>query len=339
MEVSKRQMNDQNNSDDFDSPWKDILEAWFQEFMIFFFPHAAEDIDWDTGYEFLDKELQQVVRDADLGRRYADKLVKLWLKNGQAAYVLVHVEIQGQTDIGFAERMFVYNYRFYDRFRKPVVSLAVLADESPDWRPDRFDYGLWGSETGIRFPVVKLLDYLKRLDMLEASENPFALATLAHLETQKTRQNPDMRFESKLRFVKSLYIRGWDRKKIILLFHFIDWVMRLPGHLEDRLWDTIHKIEEEGKMSYISSVERIGYKRGLSEGIAQGVTQGVAQGVKQAIELGLSLKFGDDTAGSLMPHIQNMQDPDWLMMIKDAIRSTDSIDEIRELIMAKPGRA
>ncbi len=120
-----------------------------------------------------------------------------------------------------------------------------------------------------------------------------------------------------------------------MLFHFIDWIMRLPGYLEDRLWDTIHKIEEEIKMPYITSVERIGYKRGLSDGVAQGV----AQGVKQAIELGLSLKFGDDAAGSLMPHIHNMQDPDWLMMIKDAIRSTDSIDEIRELILAKPGQA
>ena len=100
-------------------------------------------------------------------------------------------------------------------------------------------------------------------------------------------------------------------------------------------------------MPYISSVERIGYKRGLSDGVAQGIAQGVAQGVAQgiaqgvaqAIELGLSLKFGDDAADSLMPHIHNMHDPDWLMMIKDAIRSTDSIDEIRELIMAKPGRA
>lgn len=63
--------------DEFDSPWKEILEAYFEEFMLFFFPTAHADIDWSRGVEFLDKELQQVVRDAELGRRYADKLAKV----------------------------------------------------------------------------------------------------------------------------------------------------------------------------------------------------------------------------------------------------------------------
>jgi hypothetical protein len=40
--------------------------------------------------------------------------------------------------------------------------------------------------------------------MLETSDNPFALATLAHLETQNTRQNETRRFESKLRFIRKL---------------------------------------------------------------------------------------------------------------------------------------
>jgi len=97
----------------------------------FFFPVAASQIDWVKEYEFLDKELHQVLRDEDLGRRYADKLVNVWIENGQETFVLVHVEVQEQVDIGFSERMFVYNYRFYDRFRKPIVSLAVLARRKP----------------------------------------------------------------------------------------------------------------------------------------------------------------------------------------------------------------
>jgi hypothetical protein len=332
-------MTEENTYDDYDSPWKDILESYFQEFMVFFFPVAADDIDWQMGHEFWDKELQQVVRDANLGRRYADKLVKVWLKNGHETYILVHVEIQGQVDAEFPERMFVYNYRFYDRFRKQIVSLAVLADESRNWRPDRFGYGLWGSETGIRFPVVKVTDYLNRLEMLETSDNPFALATLAHLETQRTRHNAIMRFESKLRFVRSLYAKGWTREKIIGLFHFIDWIMRLPDNLEDSLWVEIHKIEEEGKMPYISSVERIGYKRGWDAGKTEGETNGKTEGRIEAIELGLSLKFGDDAALSLMPLIRSLHDPDRLIMIKDAIRAVGSIKEIRQLVLGKQGQA
>ena len=44
---------------DYDSPWKDILETWFREFMEFFFPDVAADIDWNRDHEFLDKEFQK----------------------------------------------------------------------------------------------------------------------------------------------------------------------------------------------------------------------------------------------------------------------------------------
>lgn len=66
---------------DYDSPWKEILDRYFAAFLSFFFPAIHQDIDWKRGYEFLDKELQQVARDAELGRRYADKLVKVWRRS------------------------------------------------------------------------------------------------------------------------------------------------------------------------------------------------------------------------------------------------------------------
>jgi hypothetical protein len=55
---------------DFDTPWKDVLETYFEDFVSFFFPQAYAGIDWSQGFEFLDKELQQVVRDAELGKRH-----------------------------------------------------------------------------------------------------------------------------------------------------------------------------------------------------------------------------------------------------------------------------
>ncbi len=112
--------------DDYDSPWKEILECYFQEFIAFFFPVIAKEIDWLRGYAFLDKELQRVARDADLGRRYADN----------------------------------------------------------------------------------------------------------------------------------------RKEDVVRLFHFIDWVMNLPDYLEDAFWREIRQYEETRNMTYMSSVERIGYKRG-----------------------------------------------------------------------------
>lgn len=114
---------------DFDSPWKAAIEQYFEEFVAFFFPRARAEIDWARGYEFLDRELQQVTRDAEIGRRLADKLVKLWLRDGEEVWMLAHIEVQGQYEPQFPRRLFVYNYRIYDRYRREVVTLTVLGDE------------------------------------------------------------------------------------------------------------------------------------------------------------------------------------------------------------------
>jgi len=44
--------------DDYDSPWKDILTVYFEQFLAFFFPKIMQEIDWSRGYNSLDKELR-----------------------------------------------------------------------------------------------------------------------------------------------------------------------------------------------------------------------------------------------------------------------------------------
>lgn len=62
---------------DYDSPWKEALSRDLPEALALFFPAVYAEIDWSRGYTLLDKELQQVTRDADLGRRLADTLVQV----------------------------------------------------------------------------------------------------------------------------------------------------------------------------------------------------------------------------------------------------------------------
>jgi hypothetical protein len=68
---------------DYDNPWKEALERYFPEFMAFFFADADADIDWRRKYEFLDKELRQVTREAELGARRVDHLVRVHRRGGQ----------------------------------------------------------------------------------------------------------------------------------------------------------------------------------------------------------------------------------------------------------------
>lgn len=252
--------------DDFDSPWKNIIELYFAEFMAFFFPAAHTDIDWSQPVEFLDKELQQVVRDAEFGRRYVDKLAKVWRKDGSEQWVLAHVEVQGQYEIVFDERMYTYHYRLFDKYRRRVASFAVLSDNNPTWKPGKYESHLWGCALTFVFPVAKLTEYQGQWATLEASRNPFAIVVMAHLKTQETRQDNEERRFWKFYLIRHLYEQGYGRQDIINLFQFIDWLMWLPLDAEQELWQEMAQLEVEKKMQYITSVERIGIQKGRKEG-------------------------------------------------------------------------
>lgn len=282
--------------------------------MLFFFPQAHGDIEWSRDYEFLDKELQQVVRDAELGRRLVDKLVKVYRTSNEEAWVLVHVEVQSQEESGFAERMFVYHYRIYDRYKRKVASLAVLGDERRSWRPNQFGYQLFGCEIGFRFPSVKLLDYFDQWSALESNRNPFATVVMAHLKAQQTRFNAQERFASKLAITRRLYEQDYSRENVINLFHFIDWLMSLPAELEQEFQQQIQQLEEERRMPYITSVERSGIRQGLLEGIS----------------LGLKLKFGSEGL-SLLPEISDIRDVEQLRTILAGLETANTLDGLRQI--------
>ncbi len=269
---------------DSDSPWKEILEQYFPGFIEFFFPAIFSQIDWEMDYEFLDKELQKIVRDSRTGRRIVDKLIKVWLKNGSEIWVLIHVEIQGRVDPVFAKRMYTYNYRLFDRYDRKIVSLAVLTDDREAWKPDRYGNELWGCEVGIRFPVIKLTEYREKWDMLESSRNPFAIAVMAHLKNMETKKEPENRLLWKLSLVKRLYQQGFRREDILELFRFIDWIMMLPEELEKRFADDIHQYEEDNQMPYVTSVERIGIQKGLLQGMQQGLLFNSRESVIEILE-------------------------------------------------------
>jgi hypothetical protein len=310
---------------DLDSPWKEALDRYFEPFLALLFPAVHREIDWARGYEPLDKELQQVVRDAELGRRLADKLVKVWRMDGQDEWILVHVEVQGQEESAFAQRMYVYHYRIFDRYGRRVISLAVLADDRPGWRPDHYGYEVGGCVLSFRFPAIKLLDYAAREAVLEASANPFAAVVLAHLKAQQTRHDAAGRCDWKLRLVRGLYERGFGRQDILELFRLIDWLLELPPELERHFRVEVERYEGE-RMPYVTSIERLARQEGKQEGFQEGEQKGL----RAAVELGLKLKFGT-TGLELVPLLQQAS----LEMLQTLYKGLDTdlgLDELRRLV-------
>lgn len=51
---------------DYDGAWKEGVEQYFEAFLAFFFPDIQAEIDWERGYDFLDQELQQLMRESEM---------------------------------------------------------------------------------------------------------------------------------------------------------------------------------------------------------------------------------------------------------------------------------
>jgi Domain of unknown function (DUF4351) len=251
---------------DQDSPWKDVLRQYFPEAMSFFFPATAKWIDWRKPVTFLDKEFQQIAIDAEIGRRYADQLVKVWRKRGKELFLLLHVEVQAKPEADFSERMLIYNLRIFNLFHHPAISLAILCDGNQKWRPNRYEFEYPDTHLLFEFGTVKLLDYQQRWNELEQSQNPFAMIVMAHLKAQETKKDAQSRKLWKFQLIRRLYEQDYNRRDIVNLFKFIDWAMILPEDLKQEFWIELKSYEEERRMPYITSVEKIGFERGRQEG-------------------------------------------------------------------------
>src|ERR1700709_304947 len=101
--------------------------GFFDDFLRFFYPDANKLFDIGKGFEYLDKELEQLFppESEDYAVRYVDKLVKVFTREGNEEWILVHVEVQGYTDKDFAKRMFQYYYRILDKYDKPITAFAI----------------------------------------------------------------------------------------------------------------------------------------------------------------------------------------------------------------------
>ena len=305
---------------DQDSPWKEALERFFPEFLALLFPAIHIEIDWSVPYRSLDSELQQITGDADSGRRYADKLLDVRTTEGRETWVLVHVEVQGDAQAVFPQRMFQYNYRIRDRYDRSVVSLAVLSDSNRRFRPVCYEDGRWGCRILFEFPMVKLLDYAEpgHWAALEASDNIFALVVMAQIRAKVTDDAETLK-GWKFRLIRLMYERGYERALILELFRLIDWMIRLPAGLEADFRQQLFAYEEQQRMTYVTTVEQAGIEKGLRQGVKQG----------EAIILLALLqeKFGPDTVDAYRERIAAAE-PEQLLQWSKLILSAETPETI-----------
>jgi hypothetical protein len=87
--------------------------------------------------------------------------------------------------------------------------------------------------------------------------------------------------------------------------------------------------QEERRMRYVTSFERIGIEKGIEQGIEQSKNQ-LRQGLIKGISLGLKLKFGE-LGTSLLPEIESIASVDTLSAVLDAIAIVDTVEQLQQV--------
>jgi hypothetical protein len=306
---------------DMDGGWKDIIEDFTEEFFSFYLPEMHAGIDFTQSVKFLDRELSEIVSDSDNIRREADRLLEVYLRDGGAEWILIHIEVQSYRDRTFAERMYVYNYRIFDKYRRHPVSIAVLIDGERSYRPTGFRLERFGCVSDFRFPVIKLLDFDRK--GLAQERNPFAVVTRVQLAKLQSERNPDRRYSFRMELTKELYDREYTKEQVIRLYRFIDYVLTLPKPKALEFRNELEKFEEGRKMPYVTSTERIAREEGMMRGISRGQLETAREAVSDILEL----RFGQ-LAAALQEKINSCGD---LGRLKKVLRQAVLIGSPDEL--------
>jgi hypothetical protein len=103
------------------------------------------------------------------------------------------------------------------------------------------------------------------------------------------------------------------------LFRLLDWMLQLPEGLEQQFRQDLDRFEEERRMPYVTSVERLARAEGREEGMVD------------AIAVVLETKFG--RAGKrLLPRVRAMRDVEKLRTLTRTLLVADTLDEVKAVL-------
>lgn len=207
----------------------------------------------------------------------------------------------------------------------PVVSVAVLADDSTSWRPSSYRQDVAGCWVEFRFLGVKLLDMDE--EELARSRNPVALLLLAHRAALRLRGGPELLLAEKMRLTREIEGLGYNRDVGYQLFRLLDWLVQLPEGYKAWYEDFLVELEEAGKMPYLTTPERYALKRGIE----QGIQQGLQAGMRRAILRVLQARFGS-VPPTLEERLEQIQSEETLQELCGMTAQVESISAFEQAL-------
>jgi hypothetical protein len=302
---------------DYDGVWKEALEHFFHLVLALLFPETWQEIHWPSGYESLGTELHKILPEAEVGKRFCDVVVKAYAQGTEEERDprCLHGEVQCQKVEDFLNRLHDYNSLLKLKLGHPIISLVIFGDDDPEWEPNHYVYECGGYRKDVLYPTAKLLKFRGREEELLRHENPLALLVVAHLLTLSTGREEGERREGKLRLLLAVLERKMEPDENYHILRLIDSLVELPAESQRELWQEIHQRAREDQMPFLSYPEQVAVKKGLL----------------RALEAALGAKFREEGL-ALLPRLEEQQDLDLLTRILVTIATTDSLDDVRQLL-------
>ena len=250
--------------------------------MRFFFKDADVLFNMEKGFQFLDKELEQLFPQEDSeAPKFVDKLIKVFTKTGGEEWILCHIEVQGYHDKDFAKRMFTYFYRILDKYDRPVTAIAIFTDANKKFHPKAYEYEYLGTKNVFNFKTYKILEQDEKA--LAEDDNPFAVVILTVLlALKKNKLNDEILFKLKYSLAKSLLLRKISRKKIDDLLIFLQLYVRFADSEYSVKFEKV--IEELTENKRTMGIREMVLERAAKEGTEKGLKQGIEQGIERGRE-------------------------------------------------------
>ncbi|EMI10193.1 Rpn family recombination-promoting nuclease/putative transposase [Anoxybacillus gonensis] len=261
---------------DHDRLFKELITTFFEEFLLLFFPHVHEHIDFQH-VSFLSEEL---FTDVTAGEKYrVDLLVQTKLK-GEDSLIIVHIENQSYVQPSFPERMFIYFSRLFEKYRKRMLPIAVFSYDSLRHEPSSFTLQFpFFDVLQFRFLTVELRkqnwrDYIRH-------DNPIAAALLSKMGYTESE-----RVELKKQFLRMIVRMELDEAKQRLLIGFFETYVKLSEEEEHQLRNEVNEMETKEKekvLELLISYEQKGIQKGIQKGKKEGLEEGFKQGMKHLV--------------------------------------------------------
>jgi hypothetical protein len=316
---------------DHDRLFKELIRTFFAEFMELFFPEVHEVIDFNHVI-FLSEE---VFTDIVIGeKRKVDILIETKLKS-EEALIVVHFESQAQYQEFFAERMFLYYSRLYEKYRKRIIPIAIFSYDEMKNESNLFEV-TFSFKDILKFQFYKV--ELRRMNWRDFIKrgNPVAAALLS-----KMGYNKRDRIQVKLEFLRMLLYLELDPARMHLITGFFDTYLVLDDIEESKLWAELRALDpkEEAKLMEIktnwekSAEARILELKPNWEKTAEskGITQGKVLGEQKILKKFMQAHFGESSKG-LLDQISQLTDLDIIEYLTDQLFQNSSFEEAKRLI-------